>query len=215
MWCRRWLIVAGVLAAGVAGCGKTEVPDAAAPPSGTSGLEQMATSTDPASVAKLDGPAATVYEFLDAVRTGNDKRATGLLSAKAQAKAAEMKRGVCPPASDTARFQVGQVQYQADDRARVASAWTDLDENEEPQTDEAVWLVAREAEGWRITGVAATVFEGEPPLVLNFEDPEEMLQKQRWVHEEIRRRAQQQADLQAQAPAQAPTQENPDKPVRR
>lgn len=213
MWCRRWLLAVSVLAVGIAGCGKTEAPDASSPSSGTSGLEQMATSTDPTSVAKLDGPAAAVYEFLDAVRTGNDKRATGLLSAKARAKAAEMKRGVCPPASDTARFQVGQVQYQADDRARVASAWTDLDENEEPQTDEAVWLVSRESEGWRITGVAATVFEGEPPLVLNFEDPEEMVQKQRWVHEEIRRRSQ--AELQAQAQPQPQNQEIPEKPVRR
>ncbi len=213
MWCRRWLLAVSVLAVGAAGCGKTESPDAAAPPSATSGLEQMATSTDPTSVAKLDGPAAAVYEFLDAVRTGNDKRATSLLSFKARAKAAEMKRGVCPPASDTARFQVGQVQYQADDRARVASAWTDMDENEEPQTDEAVWLVSREPEGWRITGVAATVFEGEPPLVLNFEDPEEMVQKQRWVHEEIRRRSQ--AELQAQAQNHAQNQENPEKSIRR
>jgi hypothetical protein len=71
----------------------------------------------------------------------------------------------------------------------VSSLWTDLDENGEAQTDEALWVLRKEAEGWRVAGVAATVFDGEPPLLLNFEDPEEMVQKQEWVREEIQRRA--------------------------
>ena len=57
-------------------------------------------------------------------------------------------------------------------------------------------MVRQEPEGWRIAGVAATVFKGEPPLLLNFEDPEEMLRKQEWVQQEMRRRAQQ-GDLRA------------------
>ena len=33
------------------------------------------------------------------------------------------------------------------------------------------------------------VFPGEAPLLLNFEDPEDMFRKEQWVREEIRRRA--------------------------
>ena len=75
-----------------------------------------------------------------------------------------------------------------EDGARVACTWTDLDADGQPKTDEAIWVVRREPEGWRIVGVAAMVFPGEPPVVLNFEDPEDMLRKQQWVREEIRRR---------------------------
>ena len=37
------------------------------------------------------------------------------------------------------------------------------------------------------------VFPGEPPVVLNFEDPEDMLRQQQWVREEIRRRMEKEA----------------------
>jgi hypothetical protein len=205
---RRLIVLAAVVAALVMGCGKSDTPGSApAPPAEGGG--QIATGTDPANVAKLDGPAAAVYQFLDAVRTGNDAKATQMLTTLARAKAAETNRSVRPTASDTARFQVGQVEYLAEDGARVACTWTDLDEHGEPQTDEALWMVRRELAGWRIAGVAATVFSGEPPLLLDFEKPEEMLQQQQWVREEMRRRALQQGALQAQGG------ENSEKSVRR
>jgi hypothetical protein len=100
---------------------------------------------------------------------------------------------VAPPGSDTARFEVGQVQTLGDDGARVAIKWTDLDETGKPHSDEVLWMVRRVDEGWRIAGVAAPVFEGEPPLLLNFEDPADMLAKQKLVREEIKRRADQAA----------------------
>lgn len=188
------------LAAGLFGCGKSEPPPAAAiGQSGTgSGAPTAATSetpANPASIASLEPPAQAVYQWLDAIRTGNDAVATAMLTQVARQKALEQDRSVRPAASDTARFQVGSVEYIGEDGARVASRWTDLDENGQPQTDEALWVLRKEADGWRIAGVAATVFDGEPPLLLNFEDPEEMAQKQQWAREEIQRRyeAQQQA----------------------
>jgi hypothetical protein len=74
---------------------------------------------------------------------------------------------------------------------------SDLDADSQRRSEDVVWVLRREPEGWRIGGVAATPFKGEPPLLLNFEDPEEMLRKQQWVQEEMRRRAQQ-GNLQAQ-----------------
>ena len=103
-------------------------------------------------------------------------------------KTASLNRNVTPPASDTARFSIGKIDYVNDDGARVACTWTDLDEQGQPKTDEAIWVLRREQDGWRIAGVAAQVFPGEPPLLLNFEDPDDMFRKQQWVREEMRRR---------------------------
>ena len=138
--------------------------------------------------AQLDGPAAAVSEFLEALRTGNDERASKMLTATAREKTASLNRNVTPPASDTARFSIGKIDYVNDDGARVACTWTDLDEQGQPKTDEAIWVLRREQDGWRIAGVAAQVFPGESPLLLNFEDPDDMFRKQQWVREEMRRR---------------------------
>ncbi len=77
--------------------------------------------------------------------------------------------------------------------ARVACTWTDIDADGQPKDDVAIWVLRREPEGWRIVGVAAMVFPGENPVVLNFEDPEDMLRQQQWIREEIRRRAEKEA----------------------
>jgi hypothetical protein len=111
-----------------------------------------------------------------------------MLSTLAREKTASLNRNVTPPASDTAKFSVGKVEYLGDDGARVECTWTDLDEDGQQKSDDAIWVLRREEEGWRVAGVAAQVFPGEPPLLLNFEDPEDMFRKQQWVREEIRRR---------------------------
>ena len=177
-------------------------PDEPAPAGGPKSI--AAAATDP------NGPAAAVSEFLEAVRTGNDQKATLLLSAAAREKTAVLNHSVTPPASDTARFTVGKVEYLGDDGARVACTWTDFDSEGKPKTDDAIWVLRREAGGWRVAGVAAIVFPGEPPLLLNFEDPQDLFRKQRWIREEIRRRTEKaRGDLQAQGP------ENREKSVRR
>lgn len=205
---RRWVGLSVLLVAGISGCGQNDTTSPTAQnggkPANTADAQgaAVATSTDPTTAAKLDGPGKAVFEFLDAVRTGNDAKATAMLTTVAREKTAEMNRSVRPPASDTAKFQVGAVEYVGEDAARVATTWTDLDENGEPQTDEALWVLRRESEGWRVAGVAATIFEGEDPLLLDFENPEQMLEKQKWVREEIRRRAEAE-QLQAKGPENA------------
>ena len=163
-------------------------------------------NTDNEKAPKLDGPAAVTYEFLEALRTGNDEKASNLLSAAAREKTASLNRNVTPPASDTARFSVGKIDYVNNDGARVASTWTDMDEQGQPKSDEAIWVLRREKEGWRIVGVAAQIFPGEQPLLLNFEDPDDMFRKQQWVREEIRRRMEAES---LQAAQGSDKQENP------
>ncbi len=206
MWTMRWLVISAALAVLASGCGKSAGTSSTAPGGGDAvGPNGNAVAQ---SGEQLEGPAAAVQEFLEALRTGNDEKAAKMLSATAREKTASLNRNVTPPASDTARFAVGKVEYINDDGARVACTWTDLDEEGQPKTDEAIWVLRREDEAWRVAGVAAQVFPGEPPLLLNFEDPEDMFRKQQWVREEIRRRIE--ADgLQAQGG------EKQEKPIRR
>jgi hypothetical protein len=194
MWKMRWLLMSAVLAVLVSGCGKSAGTGASSTAPGGGDANAGAVTE---SGAQLEGPAAAVQEFLEALRTGNDEKAATMLSAVARQKTASLNRNVTPPASDTARFAIGKVEYINDDGARVACTWTDLDEEGQPKTDEAIWVLRREQEAWRVAGVAAQVFPGEPPLLLNFEDPEDMFRKQQWVREEIRRRIEA-GDLQAQ-----------------
>jgi len=191
-----WMALSAVLAVLVVGCGKSSETN-----------RPMASKGTATTFAAKDGPAAATREFLEALRTGNDEKAAAMLSAAAREKTAAMNRSVTPPASDTARFSVGKVDYVNDDGARVFCTWTDRDEDGETKTDEAIWVLRREPQGWRVVGVAAQVFPGEAPLLLNFEDPEDMVRKQQWVRQEIQRRLEA-GELHAQ-------EENEEKSIRR
>jgi hypothetical protein len=185
----RWLIISATLAVLATGCGKSSTNESSQSGGATSAVAQNG--------AKSDSPVATVNEFLEALRTGNDEKASQLLTAAAREKTASLNRNITPSASDTAKFAIGKVDYVNDDGARVACTWTDVDDAGQPQTDEAVWVLRREQQGWRILGVAAQMFPGEQPLMLNFEDPEDMQRKKQWVREEMRRRSES-GGLQAQ-----------------
>jgi hypothetical protein len=161
-------------------------------------------------ITQSDTPEAATREFLEAIRKGNDKRATDMLSAVAQQKTAALNRRVMPQASDTAQYTIGKVEFVGKDGARVACTWTDLNENSQPDSTEAIWVLRCEANGWRIAGVAYVLFRGEPPLLLNFEDPEDMLRRLQWAREEKRSR-----EKKEHAALQAKEEENSKKSVRR
>lgn len=203
----HWLVL---LAAGLAGCGQpSEQPaatdsakpslSAAAPAPPRTAMEKAVAPPHAVTEAtpKLK-PEQVVHQFLEAVRTGNDEQAAAMLTEIARQKTEEENLVVAPPGSDTAKFEVGQVELDAEGGACVEAVWTDLDENGQPQSDRVLWMLRQEPQGWRIAGVAAPIFEGEPPLLLNFEDPEDMLRKQQEVREEIQRR------LAADAPQVSP-----------
>jgi hypothetical protein len=174
---RFWGAALALLAIVAVGCGKSTE---------NSGTPANATN---AGADSSTGPAAIVAEFLEAIRTGDDEKAKPLLSSVARERNADKTSGITPPASDTARFELGEVEYIGQDGARVAATWTDLDENGKPQSDRALWACRREPEGWRVVGLAAFVFEGEAPVIFDFENPKEMAEKQEWLRAEMARRA--------------------------
>ena len=134
-------------------------------------------------------PAEAVQSFLEAVRLGNDDVAGLMLTKLAQQKTAEMEMVVAPPGSDTATFTLGKVEMIGTDGAQVDSEWTDLDQEGNKRTDYITWILRQENEQWRIAGMATKIFQDQDPVVLNFENPQEMLDKQQAAEEEAMQRA--------------------------
>ena len=177
MKCSAISLVFMLAAIGLAGCGGS----------------QTASPTNAKTVIAADSvsPDLAVRTFLEAVRTGDDKKAASMLTPTARKKTAERDLTVAPPGSATAQFNVGDVEYVTPEKdgAHVASAWTDVDLEGKPNTNQIVWVLRKEDEGWRIAGMAIKLLEGELPLILNFEDPDDMMEKQKKASEEIARRS--------------------------
>jgi hypothetical protein len=188
-------IVLIVLLGLAAGCGESPAPSA-----GDAG-----TSASTAQLPAHGNPADAVRAFLDAVRVGDEAKAGGMLTPLARKRTAEHDLVVAPPGSPTAKFTVDGVEMIADDGAHVASTWSDVDETGQPHTDAIVWMLRKESEGWRIAGMATKIFQDELPLLLNFEDPEDMIRKQQLASEEMQRRATAQQQKAAVPPAPGAT----------
>ena len=86
---------------------------------------------------------------------------------------------------------------EADDLVHVCTNWTDTDAEGFTSTDSVVWVVRLDPEGWRVVGMAMRIFDDMAPLLLNFEDPEDMLAKQELVAEELQKRAEKDAQTAA------------------
>jgi len=144
--------------------------------------------------AALTEPAkATVVTFLEAMKRGDDGAALAMLTQVARVKTQEMGLSVAPPVNDTATYTVRGAELVSDsnDIVHVATTWTDVDADGFKSTDNVVWVVRLDPEGWKVVGMAMKVFDDLPPLLLNFEDPEDMIAKQNLVAAELLKRSQQ------------------------
>jgi hypothetical protein len=140
--------------------------------------------------AKVPGPDKALFDFLEAVRTGDDAKAADMLTDLARSETEKYELVVAPAGSDTASFKVGEVEIVAEGGAHVASVWTDVGEDGQPDSHEIIWMLRREPKGWRIAGMATKLSpEDKLPVLLNFEDPKEMIRNQRLADEEMQRRA--------------------------
>ncbi len=133
----------------------------------------------------------TVVTFLDAIKRGDDAAARAMLTATARAKTEEMGISVAPPVNDSSTYsvQAAEVVSEAGDLVHVATTWSDVDGEGFKTTENVIWVVRLDPEGWRVVGMAMRIFDDLPPLLLDFEDPEDMLAKQAMVAEELQRRA--------------------------
>ena len=157
----------------------------AAVPSGCS-------TASPSDAAPAPEPSkAAVAQFLGAIKRGDDDAARGMLTRVARAKCEELGLSMAPPVSPAATYAIGESRVASDsgDVVHVATIWTETDENGFSTSENVVWVVRLDPEGWRVVGLAMKVFENAPPLLINFEDPEDMLAKQERVAVELQRRA--------------------------
>ena len=190
-----WLAVLAVLAVGPLGCAKsdsaggTAQAPAGSAPAGSAPVAAAPKQQLPPPAASTPGEA--VQSFLEAVRLGNDEQAGQMLTATARQKTAELNMVVAPPGSDTASYKIGEVRAVGNDGAHVASSWTDMDQERNKRTDQITWILRKQPEGWRIAGMATKIFPDQEPVVLNFENPQDMLERQRVAEEEAFRRANQ------------------------
>ena len=183
---KPWMLLLALLSVAGLGCGRW---GGGSPPVEGKTAEQAAAASSP----RVEPPAAAVEEFLGAVRVGDDAKAASMFTPAARTQVAQLGYQVAPKKSDTATFTVGEVQYLEGGRAQVAASWTDFG-----RTDEMLWMLRSGTEGWRIAGMAAAVFPNEPPLLLDFENLEEAMNKIRMLRETIEQR---ESRLQAQQPA--------------
>ena len=179
----------------------------------------LATAVSGCSAAAPVGDAATpakqtVVSFLEAIKRGDDAAARGMLSVAARTKTEELGISIAPPVADTATYtvQASESVSEAGDLVHVGTTWTDVDAEGFKSTENVVWVVRLDPEGWRVVGMAMRVFEDMPPLLLDFEDPEDMLAKQNMVAKELERRA---AAAAGQPPQTARQPGGPQQPARR
>jgi hypothetical protein len=170
------LLMLGLMCLPLAGCGQSDssvAADAAA-----------VNDQQPA------GPEGAVAQYLEAARTGDAATVNALLTTLARQKTSELEVAVAPPGSDTARYEIGEARYLSEnkDAAHVQSRWTEIDERGQPQSSDVTWMLKREADGWRVAGMMGQFVEDYPLVVLNFEDPMDVLNKLTLIQEEMQRR---------------------------
>jgi hypothetical protein len=184
LWAACLLTGCGLAFLSLTGCSNSGTPVGSAP------------NTDPAK--------ATVTAFLEAIKRGDDPGAQAMLTKVARAKTQELGISVAPPVNSTATYSVRECEVIAgtDDLVHVGTTWTDTDPDGFTTTENVVWAVRLDPEGWRVAGMATKIFDDMPPLLLNFEDPEDMIAKQEMVAQELQKRAQQAAAQQAKQPGE-------------
>jgi hypothetical protein len=212
---RCFLVAWALLVLMVLGCGKSgeggkgpsagekDPSPSAAPAGAAAGRIEI-----PSPPKNLDSPEGAVYQFLAAFRAGDDAKTEAMFSKLAREQIRQSPYGVMPPASDTATFQIGKVEFLDDESARVVAAWSDEDGSGKRVSEDMLWMVRKEAEGWRIAGTAVTAFPGEPPVLLDFENLKETIEKLKRVEKETALREAKQAEATEEGTTVAPEQAN-------
>ncbi len=137
-------------------------------------------SADESVISGDASPEEIVVAFLEAVRSGDERSATLLLTDKARYETEKENLTPHPPGTPNAQYDVHTAQYTTANRdgAHVKSLWKQTDGEGISETYEITWVLKYQPQsGWRVSGMTTPVIEGEPPVFFNFENPREMLEK--------------------------------------
>ncbi len=128
-----------------------------------------ATGATPADPTK-DPIARAAYEFLDAVLKGDTQRASAQLTPMAMQRIIERKEQFQMPGLESASFRIGEVRAPSDSQALVQCILTNNTTTGQ-QTEEMCCLMRRVDNQWRVSGIACSVGNDKPPMILDFEHP--------------------------------------------
>ena len=147
-----------------------------------------------------------VAQFYEALRKGSDVTIAGLLTDKAREETSKSGLGIQSQASASLSYEIRESEFVSDqmDGAHVRTMWLEPDAAGQMTSTEVIWVLRKQSNGWKISGMATPVVEGELPLLFNFEEPEDMLQKKEFVEKQLAPPAESQA---ATAEATSPSAE--------
>lgn len=194
------------------GCGES-ANQSATITSGTAAAESTPGFVAERPANQYDDPRQAVNDFLVAVKSGDDKVATSLLTTDAQKEAWSNGMAISGDGFPDAKFDISEVEYiKPKSEAHVMSTWSDRTPYGDQKSFQCVWLLREEAHGWCIYGMATKFLENVQPIVLNFENQAEMAKRQQWAEQQIKAQKelethQQQAAAQGQDPQQVAQQQ--------
>jgi hypothetical protein len=84
-------------------------------------------------------------------------------------------------------YQIGETEFvgDAEDGAHVGSIWTEKQANGRVDSFEVIWVLRKQSEGWRIAGMATPAEGTNEAMFLNFEDPDDLLNKLQATEEDL------------------------------
>jgi hypothetical protein len=144
----------------------------------------------PAPIADAKDATSAAYQFLEAIRLGQQELASSLFSEKAREATQHPDMYFSPSGSPLSKFRLGQVTQTSDGQTVVACQWTESDIAGVDKTEYFSLLVRESGGQWRITGMQVKLFDDKPPFELNFENRDELLKTQQEILAEAKRREQ-------------------------
>lgn len=177
-----WMMCVALVVVTLAGCGDKKdsshstTASAVTPTAGTPIAEAGARPTQAGDernlVADTGTPAAAVTKFLDALRLGDERTAAAMLTTKARAETAAHDMVVEPPGAPNAKYTVERVEHPDDNpnAAYVSCIWSEQHDADHEESYEVVWVLRKEAAGWRVAGMATQLSDSDEPVYLDFED---------------------------------------------
>ncbi|MCA9236747.1 MAG: hypothetical protein KDA44_14830 [Planctomycetales bacterium] len=171
------LSLLGIASLIATGCGK---PAADSPTASSAGGSTTTASAAGTTVAATGGdptaaPVAAAQKFLNAVRRGQTDQAAAMLTPLALQMTTQSGFYFLPPASDTLQFSIVAADMVEADKAVVETVWSDLDADGQRTEETIAWALRLHEGQWRISGMAAEGDESEPLVVIDFENPQDLM----------------------------------------
>lgn len=160
------------------GCSSSSTPVA----ENDSASQGAGQATAPAATTSTDMTPAinVVSQFLDALRRGgSDTEALSLVTTAAREEFRRTGLVMQPIGSPDAKFQVTRSQLVPSQAgaALVHSTWTEPVGDGTTSTSEVVWAVQQQDNAWKISGMVIGQATGEPPVVVDFENGDDLIAK--------------------------------------